>query len=362
MSDDTPRQEIEAAVQAHEDPLLGPVLAERGTLRDLRIDGGRVSIDLSLGFPAARYGRRLADDLARTLEALPGVEQAEVNVTSRIAAHEVSQDASRLKSVKNIIAVSSAKGGVGKSTVAANLALALAAEGAKVGVLDADIYGPSQPRMLGISGKPVSHDGETFEPLEGHGLQAISIGFLIDQEQPMVWRGPMVTKALQQLLYDTNWGDLDYLIVDMPPGTGDIQLTLAQKVPVAGGVVVTTPQEIATLDARKGLQMFRKVNIPVLGIVENMSLHVCSNCGHEEHIFGEGGGQRVADDYGVPLLGSLPLAADIREHADGGRPSVGADPEGDAARRYTEIALRMTATLARRGKDYARKFPKIVVE
>jgi len=267
-----------------------------------------------------------------------------------------------IKGIKNIIAVASGKGGVGKSTTAVNLALALAEEGARVGILDADIYGPSQPRMLGVHGKPESKDGKTLEPMSGHGIQAMSIGFLVDEETPMIWRGPMVTQALQQLLNDTNWDDLDYLVVDLPPGTGDTQLTLAQQVPVSGAVIVTTPQDIALLDARKGLKMFEKVEVPVLGIVENMSIHICSNCGHEEHIFGEGGGQRMAEQYDVDFLGALPLDIRIREETDAGKPTVVAEPDSRIAQIYREIARRTAARLSQQGKNYAAKFPKIVIQ
>jgi ATP-binding protein involved in chromosome partitioning len=259
--------------------------------------------------------------------------------------------------------VASGKGGVGKSTVAVNVALALAQEGARVGVLDADIYGPSQPRMLGLMGRrPETRDGKSLEPLVAHGLEAMSIGFLVDDQQPMAWRGPMVTSALNQLLTQTNWGDLDYLIVDMPPGTGDIQLTLAQRVPVSGAVIVTTPQDIALADARKGLEMFQKVNVPVLGVVENMSLHVCTNCGHEEHIFGEHGGETLSAQYGVPLLGSLPLDRRIRVETDEGKPTVVAEPDGALARAFRAVALRAVGELAARAKDYSRLFPSISVE
>jgi len=267
-----------------------------------------------------------------------------------------------IKGIKNIIAVASGKGGVGKSTTAVNLALALSAEGANVGILDADIYGPSQPRMLGVHGKPESKDGKTLEPMTSYHLQAMSIGFLVDEETPMIWRGPMVTQALQQLLKDTNWTDLDYLIIDLPPGTGDIQLTLAQQVPVSGAVIVTTPQDIALLDARKGLKMFQKVEVPVLGVIENMSTHICSQCGHEEHIFGAGGGTKMAEQYDVNFLGSLPLDIRIREETDNGKPTVVAEPESRIAQTYREIARRAAAKLSLQAKNYAAKFPKIVIQ
>jgi ATP-binding protein involved in chromosome partitioning len=267
-----------------------------------------------------------------------------------------------MPNVKNIIAVASGKGGVGKSTTAVNLALALAAEGAAVGILDADIYGPSQPMMMGISGRPETIDGKTMEPLENHGIQVSSIGFMIDPDEPMVWRGPIVTQALQQLLEQTNWRDLDYLIVDMPPGTGDVQLTLSQKVPVTGAVIVTTPQDIALLDARKGLKMFEKVGIPILGIVENMSTHICSNCGHAEAIFGEGGGAKMCAEYGVDFLGALPLTMAIREQADSGKPTVVADPDGKISLMYKEIARKLAIKVAEKAKDMTSKFPNIVIQ
>jgi ATP-binding protein involved in chromosome partitioning len=295
------------------------------------------------------------------ISTLSGVGQVSVNVYAKIVAHSVQRGVKLLPNVRNIIAVASGKGGVGKSTTAANLALALAAEGANVGLLDADIYGPSQPMMLGVSGKPDSKDGKTMEPLEAHGLQIASIGFMIDPDQPMVWRGPMVTQALQQLLELTNWRDLDYLVVDMPPGTGDIQLTLSQKVPVTGAVIVTTPQDIALLDARKGLKMFEKVGIPILGIVENMSVHVCSQCGHAEAIFGEGGGARMCADFGVAFLGALPLTMSIREQADSGRPTVVAEPEGHVAQIYQQIARKLAVAVADKAKDLSGKFPSIVI-
>ena len=360
MSSDTEAR-ARAIFDSFQDPVLGPELKRALGEPEISVEGGNVRMDLTLGFPARRHGRRLARALKRELEADDAIDSAEVRTTCEIAPHQTQPNVERLKSVKNVIAVSSAKGGVGKSTVACNLALALVAEGASVGMLDADIYGPSQPRMLGVKGRPDSIDGQRIEPMKSYGIESISVGYLIDDDEPMIWRGPMVTRAMQQLLNDTRWGDLDYLIVDMPPGTGDIQLTLSQQVPVAGAVIVTTPQDIATLDARKGLQMFRKVNVPVLGIVENMSLHICSECGHQEHVFGAGGGERIAQDYGVPMLGALPLDIRIREHADSGRPSVVAEPDGEIAKLYGEIALRMTAKLSLQAADFTHRMPKIVI-
>lgn len=356
------REQIENLVNAHHDPCLGTTLGAAQVVRDISVDQGKVAIALELGFPARNYGPKLAAALKPPIEALDGVENVTVDVEQNIPANRIQDGVERMGSIKNIIAIASGKGGVGKSTVAANLALALSVEGASVGVLDADIYGPSQPRMLGVNGKPRSPDGKRIIPMESHGVQSMSIGYLIGQEEPTVWRGPMVSKGMQQLLNDTEWGELDYLIVDMPPGTGDIQLTLSQRVPVSGSVIVTTPQDIATLDARKGLQMFRKVDIPILGIVENMSLYTCSNCGHEDHIFGEGGGSAVADSYGVSLLGQLPLDINIREAADGGEPSVISDPDGDAARHFRDAALRMSARQSVEAKQYDQKMPTITVE
>ena len=310
------REQIETALASWQEPHLGTDLVSAGCVRDIRIDGANVSMTVELGFPAACYVAPLAESVRDELAGLPGVDEVSVHVEWVVLSHAVQRNLSPLTGVKNIIAVASGKGGVGKSTVAVNLALALAAEGAQVGILDADIYGPSQPRMLGLSGRPSSKDGKHIEPMVGHGIQCMSIGFLIDDETPMVWRGPMATQALSQLIGDTQWQALDYLVVDMPPGTGDIQLTLAQRVPVSGAVIVTTPQEIALLDARKGLRMFQKVEVNVLGVVENMSTHVCTNCGHEEHIFGTGGGERLAADYQVPFLGSLPLDLRIRAGPD----------------------------------------------
>ncbi|HET7649220.1 MAG TPA: iron-sulfur cluster carrier protein ApbC [Gammaproteobacteria bacterium] len=356
------REQIESALKAWPEPHLGTDLVSAGCVRAIRIDGSTVTVQIELGFPAKGYADALRDTLRAQLAHVPGVSEAAVEVDWAVLSHAVQRNLSPMPGVKNIISVASGKGGVGKSTVAVNLALALAAEGAQVGILDADIYGPSQPRMLGLSGRPTSRDGKHIQPMSGHGVQCMSIGFLIDDETPMVWRGPMATQALSQLIGDTEWQALDYLIVDMPPGTGDIQLTLAQRVPVSGAVIVTTPQEIALLDARKGLRMFQKVEVNILGVVENMSTHVCSNCGHEEHIFGTGGGERMAEQYGVPFLGSLPLDLRIREETDNGRPTVIAEPDSTIAQRYREIARRTAAQLALAGKDYAGAFPKIVIE
>jgi ATP-binding protein involved in chromosome partitioning len=342
------------------DPNTGKDLVSTRSARNVRVDGADVSVDVELGYPAASQVERIRRLVIDALKAA-GAGNVSANVTMKIVAHTVQRGLKVMPNVKNIVAVASGKGGVGKSTVAANLALALAAEGARVGVLDADIYGPSQPTMLGIQGKPESIDGHTMEPMENHGLQMSSIGLLIDADQPMVWRGPMVTQALQQLLTQTNWHDLDYLVIDMPPGTGDIQLTLAQQVPVTGAVIVTTPQDIALMDAKKGLKMFEKVGIPILGVVENMAVHVCSNCGHAEHIFGAEGGTRMAEQYGVELLGSLPLDIRIRENADSGRPTVVAEPDSPVTTTYKDIARKVAVHIAERAKDMSLKMPTIKV-
>ena len=331
-------------------------------VKNLRVDDGEISLDIVLGYPAKSQFDFIQKSVIEILRQLPGVKNVSVNVSSQIVAHAVQRGVQLLPGVKNIIAVASGKGGVGKSTTAVNLALALSAEGAQVGILDADIYGPSQPMMLGITGRPESIVENTMEPMLGHGLQASSIGFLIDADKPMVWRGPMVTSALEQLLRQTRWRDLDYLIVDMPPGTGDIQLTLAQKVPVTGAIIVTTPQDIALLDARKGLKMFEKVGVPIIGIIENMSTYVCPNCGHEEHIFGTGGGQKMCKEYDVDFLGDLPLNLSIREHADAGRPTVVADPDGAISAIYKTIARRVAIKVASLSKDMSSKFPNIVIQ
>jgi ATP-binding protein involved in chromosome partitioning len=339
--------EARRLVENYVEESLGMPLSEAKAVKSVRSEGGRVVVDVALGFPAGRYGSELAADLERALAAQKDAGPAEVRVSWQVAAQAVQGGLTPLPGIRNVIAVASGKGGVGKSTTAANLAIALALEGARVGLLDADIYGPSQPRMMGLQGeRPTSRDGHHMEPLEAHGVKVMSIGFLIEEEQPMVWRGPMVTQALTQLLGETRWGELDYLVIDMPPGTGDIQLTLSQRVPVSGAVVVTTPQDIALLDARKGLRMFQKVSIPVLGVIENMSMHVCSQCGHAEPIFGAGGGGRMAQQYGVALLGQLPLDIRIREETDAGRPSVVTDPDGPIGRAYLATARRTAARLA----------------
>ncbi len=355
--------QVQQQLKATIDPTTGKDYVAGKAVKNLKVSGSDVSLDIVLGYPAKSVLEQVRTDVAEAIQALPGVGKVEVNVSFKIASHGVQGGLQLIPGVRNIVAVASGKGGVGKSTVAVNLALALAAEGAAVGILDADIYGPSQPLMLGLQGqRPPSPDGKSLEPMVSHGLQAMSIGFLIDLDQPMVWRGPMVTQALEQLLRDTRWHGLDYLVVDMPPGTGDIQLTLAQKVPVTGAVIVTTPQDIALLDARKGLKMFEKVNIPILGIVENMALHVCSSCGHEEHIFGAGGGERMAKEYGVNLLGSLPLDIRIREQADSGNPTVVAEPDSRVARIYREIARKVAVKIAEKQQNYSSAFPKIVIQ
>ncbi len=355
-------EQVTEALASIIDPNTGKDLVGSKSARNIRVDDGGVSVDVELGYPARSQIDPIRRQVIAKLRALDGVDNVSANVYQKIVAHTVQRGVKTMPNVKNIIAVASGKGGVGKSTTAVNLALALAAEGASVGMLDADIYGPSQPTMLGITGRPESRDNKTLEPMEGHGIQASSIGFMIDLDTPMVWRGPMVTQALEQLLRDTNWRDLDYLVIDMPPGTGDIHLTLSQKIPVTGSIIVTTPQDIALLDARKGLKMFEKVGIPILGIVENMAIHICSECGHKEHIFGAGGGEKMAAEYEVDYLGGLPLDIRIREQADSGKPTVVADPDGDIAASYREIARKVAVRIAERAKDMSSKFPSIVVQ
>lgn len=344
------------------DPNTGKDYVTTRSVRNLKVTGNDVSLDIELGYPARTQIESLRKEVIDRLRTLPGIGNVSVGMQSKIVAHQVQRGVKLIPGVKNIIAVASGKGGVGKSTTAVNLALALAAEGASVGMLDADIYGPSQPTMLGISGRPESVDGKTIEPMRNHGVQASSIGFLIDTDQPMVWRGPMVTQALEQLLRDTRWDDLDYLVIDLPPGTGDIQLTLAQRVPVTGAVIVTTPQDIALLDARKGFKMFEKVGIPILGVVENMSIHICTNCGHEEHIFGAGGAERMCNEFDTEFLGALPLDLRIREQADSGMPTVVAEPDSRPAEIYRAIARRVAVKIGEQAKDMTSKFPNIVVQ
>jgi len=353
---------IEEALSGIVDPHTGLDLVTGKSVNNCVVDNENVSIDLVLGYPAKGWHPNLKQEVVDVVSKLENIQSVDVRIKTQVVSHEVQKGVTPLKNVRNVIAVASGKGGVGKSTVSANLALALSAEGAKAGVLDADIYGPSQPRMLGVGGRPESKDGKSLEPMNSYHVQVMSIGFLIEEDTPMIWRGPMVTQALEQLLQDTQWRDLDYLIIDLPPGTGDIQLTLAQKVPVSGAVIVTTPQDIALLDARKALKMFEKVEIPVLGIIENMSTHICSNCGHEEHIFGEGGGKRMSVEYSVEHLGDIPLDGRIRSDADGGRPTVVADPDGSLAQAYRTIARNASGILSVRKRDYSEVFPSIVIQ
>ena len=355
-------QQVQAALKELIDPNTQKDFISTKSVKNIKVDGGKVSFDVVLPYPAKMVSNDIKQMVEDKVKSVAGIDSAEANVSWKIVAHSVQRGVKLIPGVKNIIAVASGKGGVGKSTTAVNLALALAAEGAKVGMLDADIYGPSQPTMLGIEGRPVSDDGESLEPMIGHGLQAMSIGFLIDVETPMVWRGPMVTQALEQLLNNTKWKDLDYLVVDLPPGTGDIQLTLAQRVPVTGSVIVTTPQDIALIDARKGLKMFEKVGVPILGIVENMSLHICSKCGNEERIFGEGGGERMCNDYNVEFLGALPLDIRIRQETDSGKPTVVAEPESRVSEIYRQIARRVAVKVGDLSVDHSAKFPSIVIQ
>lgn len=355
------QQALLQALQTVQDPNTGKDFVSTKALKNLQVHDGDVSFDVELGYPAKSQLPGLRKALIAAAKGVAGVENVSVNLSTKILAHAVQRGVQLLPNVKNIIAVASGKGGVGKSTTAVNLALALAAEGASVGILDADIYGPSQPMMMGIEGRPESVDGQTMEPLENYGVQVISIGFLVDKDEAMIWRGPMATQALEQLLRQTNWKDLDYLIVDMPPGTGDIQLTLSQRVPMTGAVIVTTPQDIALLDARKGIKMFEKVGVPILGIVENMAVHVCSNCGHVEHIFGAEGGKRMAAEFDMAYLGALPLNLQIREQADNGRPTVVADPDGEIAGIYKAVARQVAITVAAKAKDFTSKFPSIKI-
>jgi ATP-binding protein involved in chromosome partitioning len=349
------------ALKTVTDPNTGKDFVSTRQLKNLRIDGGDVAFDVELGYPAKSQLAGLRKALIAAARTVAGVENVSANLATKITAHAVQRGVQLLPNVKNIVAVASGKGGVGKSTTAVNLALALAAEGAVVGILDADIYGPSQPMMMGIEGRPESADGKNMEPMENYGVQVMSIGFLVDSDNPMIWRGPMATQALEQLLRQTNWADLDYLIIDMPPGTGDIQLTLSQRVPLTGAVIVTTPQDIALLDAKRGIKMFEKVGVPILGIVENMAVHVCSNCGHQEHIFGADGGKKMAAEYGMDYLGALPLSMGIRVQADSGRPTVVSDADGEIAGLYKAMARQVAVKIAQRAKDFSSKFPTISI-
>ena len=354
-------QAIQDAISAVIDPNTGRDFVSSKAVRNLTVALGDVAFDVELGYPAKSQVAALRAALVAAAKTVPGVTNVSVNIASNIVAHAVQRGVQLLPGVKNIVAVASGKGGVGKSTMAVNLALALSAEGARVGLLDADIYGPSLPMMMGIQGRPESDDGKTMEPMENYGVQVMSIGFLVAQDEAMIWRGPMATQALEQLLRQTNWKDLDYLIVDLPPGTGDIQLTLSQRVPMTGAVIVTTPQDIALLDAKKGIKMFEKVGVPILGIVENMAVHVCSQCGHVEHIFGADGGKRMALDYKMDYLGALPLSMQIRLQADSGKPTVVADPDGEIAGTYKAVARQVAVSIAARNKDFSSKFPTITI-
>jgi len=354
-------EQIEESLKQHIDPYMETDLVSAKCVKNIAIDGASAKVEIELGFPHKGYESDLSAKISEVVKTVDGIDSVEVSINSKVVTHAVQKGVKPIPGVKNIIAVASGKGGVGKSTTTVNLALALAAEGATVAVLDADIYGPSMPRMLGISGKPESEDGQSLNPLVNYGIQTMSIGFLVEEETPMIWRGPMVTQALEQLFKDTRWTDVDYLVVDLPPGTGDVQLTLAQKIPVSGAVIVTTPQDIALLDARKGLKMFDKVNVPVLGIVENMSIHICSQCGNEERIFGEGGGKRMSDEEDVALLGDLPLDISIRQLADEGKPTVVSEPESRITEMYIGIARKVAAKLALKARDFSNKFPTIVI-
>ena len=354
-------QAIMTALQGVVDPNTARDFVSSKCVRNLSLHDGDVSFDVELGYPAKSQIPAFRKALVAAAKSVAGVNNVSVNIFTKVLAHAVQRGVQLLPRVKNIVAVASGKGGVGKSTTAVNLALALAAEGASVGILDADIYGPSVPMMMGIDGRPASEDGKTMEPMENYGVQVMSIGFLVAQDEAMIWRGPMATQALEQLLRQTNWKDLDYLIVDMPPGTGDIQLTLSQRVPMTGAVVVTTPQDIALLDAKKGIKMFEKVGVPILGIVENMAVHVCSNCGHVEHIFGADGGKKMAADYQMDYLGALPLNMQIRLQADSGKPTVVSDPDSDVAALYKDVARKVAVSIAAKNRDFSSKFPSITI-
>ena len=354
-------QSVLDALKGVIDPNTGRDFVSAKAIKNLSVNQGDVAFEVELGYPAKSQMSGFRQELMAAAQSVPGVANVSVTMTMKITAHAVQRGVQLLPGVKNIVAVASGKGGVGKSTTAVNLALALAAEGASVGLLDADIYGPSLPVMMGIDGRPESGDGQTMNPMENYGVQVMSIGFLVAQDEAMIWRGPMATQALEQLLRQTNWKDLDYLVVDMPPGTGDIQLTLSQRVPMTGAVIVTTPQDIALMDAKKGIKMFEKVGVPILGIVENMAVHVCSNCGHVEHIFGADGGKKMAADYKMDYLGALPLAMQIRLQADSGKPTVVSDPDSEVAGLYRAVAHKVALAIAAKNKDFSGKFPSIKI-
>jgi ATP-binding protein involved in chromosome partitioning len=354
-------EQILDALKSVIDPNTGKDFVSSKCIKNLSVTEGDVAFDVELGYPAKSQIPAFRKALIAAAKTVAGVDNVSCNVTTKIVAHAAQRGVALMPTVKNIVAVASGKGGVGKSTTTVNLALALAAEGARVGILDADIYGPSQPMMMGIEGRPESEDGKTMEPMENYGVQVMSIGFLVNQDEAMIWRGPMATQALEQLIRQTNWKDLDYLIVDMPPGTGDIQLTLSQRVPMTGAVIVTTPQDIALLDAKKGVAMFEKVGVPILGVVENMSVHICEKCGHTEHIFGEDGGKRYAAEKGIDYLGALPLNLSIRVNADSGRPTLVTDPDGEIAGIYKAVARQVAIKIAAKAKDFSSKFPSIKI-
>nr|WP_059287089.1 iron-sulfur cluster carrier protein ApbC [Aquitalea magnusonii] len=345
------------------DANTGKTYSSAKAVKNIQISADQLALEVVLAYPAASQFDSVRSQFDTALQPIAAGRALQITVRSQITSHAAQRGVPLLPGVKNVIAVASGKGGVGKSTTAVNLALALQAEGARVGILDADIYGPSQPLMLGLQGqRPETPDGKSLQPIVNYGIQTMSIGYLVDADQAMVWRGPMVSQALQQLLNDTHWDNLDYLVIDMPPGTGDIQLTLSQKVPVTGALIVTTPQDIALLDARKGVTMFQKVGVPILGMVENMAIHICSNCGHAEHIFGEGGAARMAADFGVDVLGSLPLDMGIRLAVDEGKPTVAADPDGAIATLYKDIARKLAVKVGEKAQDFSGKFPKIVIQ
>ena len=359
MSDKALAEHLKYEIRQLDDPNSGAPLGD--AVRGVAVSNGKAAVDVQLAYPAAGWRDDLGLLIQKRLDGFEEIDQVTVEIGHRVAAHAVQNGLTPLDGVRNIIAVASGKGGVGKSTVAVNLALALQAEGASVGILDADIYGPSQPRMLGLNGRPQTTENRRILPMIAHGIQAMSIGVLVEVDQAMIWRGPMATQALQQMLNETLWQDLDYLIIDLPPGTGDVQLTLAQRIPVAGSIIVTTPQEVALDDVRRAVAMFRKVKVPVLGVVENMSTHICSNCGHEEPVFGQGGGARIATETGLALLGQVPLEAAVGRSTDSGAPSVAVDPESTTSSRFRQIARAAAARLARENLNTKIRMPKITI-